>query len=172
MATRLAQRRRCVLHRGRLLALEGHLAAAGEGATEGDLVGVLEVAADRQAAGDPGDPDAERGEQTGHVHGGGLALDVGVGRQDDLADPVRLQAGEQLPDPQVVGADPLDRADRPAEHVVAAAELLGALDRHQVAWLLDHADQARVAPWVPADAAEVALGATRAWSAWSRSHAT
>jgi hypothetical protein len=35
-----------------------HLAAAGEGAPEGDLVGVLEVASDRQAAGKAGHPDA------------------------------------------------------------------------------------------------------------------
>src|SRR5215218_108403 len=138
--------------------LQRQLAAAGEGAAEGNLVGVLEVAADRQAARDAGDPDAERREQAGQVHRGRLPLDVGVGGQDHLADPVRLQAGQQLPDPQVVGTHPLDRADRPAEHVVAAAELLGPLDRDQVAGLLDHADQARVAPRVPADAAEVALG--------------
>jgi hypothetical protein len=35
-----------------------HLAAAGEGPSQGDLVGVLEVTTDRQAAGEPGDADA------------------------------------------------------------------------------------------------------------------
>jgi len=39
-------------------ALLQHLAAPGEGATERDLVGVFEVAADREAAGEPGDADA------------------------------------------------------------------------------------------------------------------
>jgi hypothetical protein len=34
-----------------------HLAAAGEGATKGDFVGVLEVTTHRQAAGEPGDAD-------------------------------------------------------------------------------------------------------------------
>ena len=35
-----------------------HLAAAGEGASEGDLVGVLEVTADGKPAGEPGDANA------------------------------------------------------------------------------------------------------------------
>jgi len=34
-----------------------HLAAAGEGASEGDLVGILEIAADRKPAGKPRHPD-------------------------------------------------------------------------------------------------------------------
>src|SRR4029450_11290417 len=138
--------------------LDRHLAAAGEGAAQGDLVGVFEVAADGEATGDAGDPDAEGGQEAGQVHGGGLALDVGVGGQDDLAGGGGLQAAQQLADAQVVRADALDRADGPAEDVVAAAELLGPLDRNQVTGLLDHADQAGVAPRVLADAAQVALG--------------
>ena len=42
--------------------------------------------------------------------------------------------------------------------MVAAAELLGALDSDQVAGLLDHADQGGVPPRVLADPAQVALG--------------
>ena len=53
---------------------------------------------------------------------------------------------------------PVDRADRAAEHVVAAAELAGALDRDDVLGLLDHAQHGRVAPRVAADAALVVLG--------------
>ena len=40
------------------LGTASHLAAAGEGPAEGDLVGVLEVAPDGQAAREPGDADA------------------------------------------------------------------------------------------------------------------
>ena len=40
------------------LGAPSHLAAAGESPTEGDLVGVLEVAPDGQAAREPGDADA------------------------------------------------------------------------------------------------------------------
>ena len=56
------------------------------------------------------------------------------------------------------GPDALDRADRPAEHVVAAAELAGLLDRDDVLGLLDHADDRQVAPRVAADPALLGLG--------------
>ena len=48
--------------------------------------------------------------------------------------------------------------DRPAEHVVAAAELPGPLDRDDVLGLLDDADHREVAAWVPADPALLLLG--------------
>ena len=59
--------------------------------------------------------------------------------------------------PQLIGADALDRADGPLEHVVAAVELAGLLDRHEVPGLLDDADRRAVAPVVGADPAQVAL---------------
>ena len=52
---------------------------------------------------------------------------------------------DQLPGPQILRADPVDRADRTTEHVVAAAELADLLDRRDVLRLLDHADDRRVA---------------------------
>ena len=58
---------------------------------------------------------------------------------------VTVAVGEpdhQLADPQLVRADAVDRADRPAEHVVAAAELAGPLDRDDVLGLLDDAQHA------------------------------
>ena len=48
--------------------------------------------------------------------------------------------------------------DRALQHVVAAAELVGALDGDDVARLLDDAEQRGVAPVVEAVAAELALG--------------
>src|SRR3712207_7714793 len=45
-----------------------------------------------------------------------------------------------------------------AQHVVAAAELAGALDRDHVLVLLDHAEHGGVAPRVTADPALVVLG--------------
>ena len=123
-------------------AAQSTLAAALEGPAEGELVGVLEVAADGEAAGDAGDLEPERLEQPAEVHRGGLALDVGVGAEDDLLDALGVEAGEQLLDPQLVGPDALDGADGALEHVVATLELAGLLDGDDVAGLLDHADDA------------------------------
>ena len=88
-----------------------------------------------------GDAQPEDLEQPGQVGGGGLALEVGVGRDDHLGDDAVAEPGEQLAHAQVVGADAVDRADRAAEHVVAAAELAGALDGDDVLGLLDDADR-------------------------------
>ncbi len=46
---------------------------------------------------------------------------------------------EQLPDPQSIRTDPVDRRDRPVEDVVAAPELAGPFDGQDVERLLDHA---------------------------------
>src|SRR3954451_7344977 len=128
-----------------------------EGTTEGDLVGVLEVAADRQPAREAGHPQTHRLDQPGEVGRRGFALEVGVGGQDQLRHGTVSQAGHQLTNPEVVRADSFDRRDRTAEHVVATAELAGALDSDDVLRLLDDTDDGRVAPWVAADAALLAL---------------
>src|SRR6478735_9315327 len=128
-----------------------------EGAPERDLVGVLEVAADGQAGRESGDRDADVAQQPAQVGGGGLALEVGVGGDDDLLDLPRGEPGHELADAQVVGADAVDRADRAAEHVVGAAELAGALDGDDVLGLLDDADGGLVAARVGADAAALGL---------------
>jgi hypothetical protein len=111
-----------------------------ERAAEGDLVGVLQVPADREAGRETGDPQAQGDQQAREVRGGRLALDVGVGREDHLGDLAVGETAQQLLDPQVVRADVVDRVDRSAEHVVLPAELSGALDGDDVLGLLDHAD--------------------------------
>ena len=96
-------------------------------------------------------------EQPAEVHGRGLALDVGVGAEDHLGDPLGVDAGQQLLDPQLIRSDAVDRADRALEHVVATVELVGPLDGDEVAGLLHHADHRRVAAVVGADAAQLGL---------------
>ena len=135
--------------------LSRDFASALERSAQGELVGVLQVAADRQAAGDAGHPHAEGLEQPAEVHGGRLALEVRVRAEDDLGDALGLEARQQLPHPELVGADPLDRADGSLEDVVAAPELAGALHGDDVARLLDDAEHGRVAAVVGADAALV-----------------
>src|SRR4051794_6391204 len=124
-----------------------------ESATERELVRVLQIPPDRQPGGQPGDAQAHRLEQPREIGGSGLALEVRVRRQDDLRHLAGGEPRDQFAHPEVVRPDPLDRADRTAEHVVTPAELPGLLDRDDVLGLLDDAEDAGVATSVPADAA-------------------
>ena len=87
----------------------------------------------------------------------------------------RIAAGAhplvQLGDLQILGVDAVDRRQRAAEHVVAAAELVRALDRDHVRGLLDDADQLGVAPLVGADPATRPVGEVEARSRTGRSAA-
>ena len=101
----------------------------------------------------------------GDVGGSGLAGHVRVGREHDLLDAVALHAREQLVDAEVLRLDAVERRERPAEHVVDAAVLVGALHREHVGRLLDDADERLVAPRVEADDAELLLGQVPALAA-------
>ena len=59
----------------------------------------------------------------------------------------------ELGDLQILGIDPVDRRQRATEDVVAALELVRALDRDHVRGLLDDADQRPVAALIRADPA-------------------
>src|SRR5439155_24967484 len=135
-----------------------HLPAALEGLRQRHLVGVLEVAADREAAGDAGDPRREGLEQLAEVDGRGLALHARVGREDDLLDRLALEPAQELADLEVLGPDAVQRRERPQEHMVAAAKLPRAIEREEVVRLFDHAQEAAVAPGVATDAAGIFLG--------------
>jgi hypothetical protein len=82
-----------------------------------------------------------------------------VRREHDLADlRARIdRRGGRARDPQVLGVDAVDRRQRAAEHVIAAAVLVGALERDHVRGLLDDADQRGVAALVLADPAARSL---------------
>ena len=73
--------------------------------------------------------DAERLEQPRQVDRGRLALDGGIGGEDDLLDAALLHAREQALDLQVVGTDALQRRQRAHQHVVDAREPARLLDR-------------------------------------------
>src|SRR5690606_34563338 len=102
--------------------------------------------------------DPEGLDQPRQVGGRRLPLEVRVGREDQLVDLAVGEPGHQLADPQVIRPDAVDRADRPAENVVAAAELPGPFDRDDVLRFLDHADYLVVPPRVTADQALVLGG--------------
>src|SRR2546425_1915296 len=134
------------------------LAAALQGLGQGDLVRILEVAADGQAARDARDAHAERAEQLREIERGGFALDVGVGGQDDLARGPILQAQQQFAHLQIVGADAVQRRERAKQDVVAPLELAGALHGEQIIRLLHDAEHAGVARGVGTDTARVLVG--------------
>jgi len=87
---------------------------------------------------------------------GGLAFERGVHGEDDLVDAARRHPLDQLADAEVLGANPFERREPPAEHVVAAGEQLGPVERPQVGDVLDHAQQARVAAGIGANATRIA----------------
>ena len=97
-------------------------------------------------------------DQPRQVDRGGLALDVGIGGQDDLLELRRPQPVHQLTDVELLGTDVFQRRQGSAEDVVQAVEGAGALDRDQVARLLDDAQDRPVSARVGADRTEFGLG--------------
>ena len=108
--------------------------------------------------GDAGDARAERLDEASEVHRGRLALGGGVRGEDDLAHRAVAEADEERLDLELVGADAVERRDRAVEDVVAAVELVRALDREEIGRLLDDADRLVAPLRVGTDAARVALG--------------
>ena len=76
-----------------------------DGAAKRKLVGILQVAAHGKAACQTRHLDAQRFDGTGQIARRGLALDVGVGGDDDLMDTLVDQTRQQLADVQLLGAN-------------------------------------------------------------------
>ena len=110
-----------------------------------EVVGVLEIAADRDAGGDARDAHAERLQQPRQVDRRRLAFDRRVGGEDHFLDAAGADARQQALDLQVVGPDALQRRDRAHQHVIQAAEAAGAIDDADVLRLFDDADDAVIA---------------------------
>lgn len=130
-----------------------------ERAREGHAVGVLEVAADRDARRDAGNLDVERLDQLRQVERGRLAVDRRRHRQDDLLDLLipRLQPEQEFADVDVVRPDPFEGADQSVEDVIGAAELAGVFDGPKIRCRFDHADGVVIALGCRADVAEFVL---------------
>ena len=133
------------------------MAAAFEGSSQRELVCVLEVAPNREPARDPRYLYRKVLEEARQVQCRRVALDVRVGAQDHFLHPLDFDPAEELPHAQLLGADPVDRADRPLEHVVPPPELGSLFDRDEVARFFHDAQEGRVPPGVCADPAFGAL---------------
>src|SRR5882724_1346172 len=96
-------------------------AATFDGAAERDLIGKLEIAAVRHAAGDAADDDAPCRELACEQERGGLAIDRRRRGDDDLAHAVFADAPEQLFERELVGADAVEWREQATKHEVAAA---------------------------------------------------
>src|SRR6266516_2728513 len=129
-----------------------------ERAPESHLVRVLQVPSDRKPTSRPGHPQPQRLDKPGQVGRGRLSLQVRVRREDQLRDAAVGQPGHEFPGPQVLRADPVDRADRTTQDMVSTAELADLLNGRHVLGLFYHADDRGVAARVPADAAFFFLG--------------
>ena len=135
----------------------------GERLVHRDLVHVFEVASDGHAHGDAGDAQAQGFEEAADVGGGGLALGVGVGGEDDLADLDALvalgaQARQEVREAEVFGAEAAQGRERPVQDVVEAVVAARLLDGDEVVGLLDDADHRAVAPGRGAEAAGLNVG--------------
>ncbi|CNJ09031.1 Uncharacterised protein [Mycobacterium tuberculosis] len=125
---------------------------------QGNLVRVLQIATDRQARRQARQTHTQRHEHAREVGCGRFTLKVRVHRQNNLLDALIRQAGHQLTNTQLLRAHTRQRVNRAAEHMVAAAERTGALNRHHVLGLLNHAQHGRVAALITANRAQLRLG--------------
>ena len=87
-----------------------------------------------------------------------MAPNAGRSQPPDIPDMGDLLKQAQKMQQQLLGPHSLDRVDGALEHVVPAAELLGLLDRDDVARLLHDADERGVTALVETQAAQLALG--------------
>jgi hypothetical protein len=113
------------------------LAATGEGAAKRHLIGIFEVAADRQAARRARDADAEWIDGAEEVHRRRLAVRVRVHGEDYFFHIRPLQADEELAHAQLIWPDPLDGVDRPVQHMIEAVVLARPLQCDEIERLLD-----------------------------------
>jgi len=121
-----------------------HILAAGEGADDRALVGVLQVAAHRQTACQAGHLDVHLGDALVEKISCGIAFHAGVGGEYHflhIAPAQALQEGRQL---DVIRPDALDGREQPMQDVVFAVITAGALEGDDIHRLFDYADHSPI----------------------------
>src|SRR5579859_5385213 len=139
----------------------GRGAAAFDGAGQGHLVGVLQIAAHGQTPGEPRHVHAQRRQTALEVARGRITFDVGIGRQDHLLNrdlsPI-LDPTEQLFDLEVFDRNAVERVERAVQHVIQALVDARALEGDDRERVLDDADGGAIALIRPTDGAWFDVG--------------
>src|SRR5262249_28599174 len=139
--------------------------AAAQRCSERALVEIVELAAHRDAMGEPRDLDVEGCERVGDVMRGGLAIDRGVQGEHHLPGAAFGHAPHELLDAELLRADAVERRERAAEHMIARLESAGALESPQISNVGDDDEEMGVTPLIAANAARrlgVDIAAARA----------
>lgn len=124
-----------------------------DGAAERNFVGIFQLIADGDAAGDGAYGDIEIFEAAVDVEVGGIAFHGGAEGHDNFVYGAALHAFHERVDMQVVGADAIHGRNDAAKHVIHAGILLGVFNGHYITHIFHHADEAVIAFGVGADAA-------------------
>src|SRR5271165_3852389 len=96
-------------------------AAPGQRASHRDRIRELQVPAMRDAARNPRQRRSQGTELALEEQCGRLSIDAWWRRHDDLADRVAADPSDQAPDRKVLGADPLEGRQEPAQDEVTSA---------------------------------------------------
>jgi len=134
-----------------------YLPSVFHGARERHLICVLEIAAHGQSMCDTRHANPHRLQEFGNIHCRRLALDVGVGRDDDLLHILLARTQDELADADVVRPHAFERGECAMQNVVHAVIVVHALHRRNILWLLDDTDRRVVAFFRHADGARVAV---------------
>ena len=130
----------------------------GDGAPEGETVGIFQVVTEAEAAGEGGDADADGGNLPVNIESGRLALHVAAEGQDDFRFRRCIhpfQPFHQVPDGQVRWPHAGHGGNDAPKDVIEAMILAGRLDTHHVADALHDADLTVVPPAVAAVGADL-----------------
>lgn len=132
--------------------------SGGDGAPEGDLIGILQFTAKCYTTGDGADRHAEGFQALSQIVHGGFAFYRGAYGHDDFFDGALLHAFHQGFHLQFCRGDAFDGGNNATQHVVQSAILLGFFYGHEVADALDHTDGRGIAARVAAHAAQFVVG--------------
>src|SRR5258708_1191059 len=128
-----------------------------EGVGEHLTVGELEHRTGWQPACQARDLHTRWRQHTGQVKGCPVALQGRIGCHDDLLDSSSLDPAQQPVDGKLLGADTVERRQPAVQDVIQSAIRAAPFQGGQVAGLLDHADQRRIAARVAAQLAQLVL---------------